>query len=119
MKSDKILVIDDDQFVLESLGELLRSWGYEVIQSSNSKEGLSHTQENKLMTIILDIKLGDENGLDVLKMMRTSGVKTPVIVITAYPSEYTSNKFFDLEAVAFLRKPVQPANLSEILRMIQ
>jgi len=54
-----------------------------------------------LIGIILDIKLGEESGLELLKRMRAAKIATPVIVVTAYAEEYSRKEFFDLGAIAF------------------
>jgi len=115
---NRILVVDDDQFVRRSIADLLKAWDYEPMEASNPIEGFACANEEDLSGILLDIRLGEKNGLDLLKRMRAAEIETPVIVITAYPDEYNRNRFFDLGAVAFLGKPVNPMKLKEILGSI-
>ncbi|MEK7450084.1 MAG: response regulator [Planctomycetota bacterium] len=117
MKQSRVLIIDDDQFVRQSLAELLQSWNLEVTQADGKENGLKQLKQNQVSLIMLDIKLGDSNGLDVLKSIRASGVNVPVMIMTGYPDEYNRNHFFDEKAIAYISKPIKPDNLKEILKM--
>jgi DNA-binding NtrC family response regulator len=112
---DRVLIVDDNHIVLESLVNLLESWNFETAQAMNIEEALKEVKNNSFSAVLLDIKLGDENGLDLLKSIRALNIKIPVIVMTAYPHDYDWNNFFDLDAVAFLVKPILPANLKNVL----
>jgi CheY-like chemotaxis protein len=111
----RILIVDDDQFVLNSLGSLLKSWQFEIAQATNGTEAFQRLEKDKLSAILLDIKLGDEDGLELLKQIRKTNKAIPVIVMTAYSKEYNRNHFFDQNAVAFLNKPILPSTLKEVL----
>lgn len=114
----KILLVDDDQFVRDSLTELLKSWNYEISEAANGEDALQRVNEDGISAILLDIKLGDTDGLSVLKAIRNLNINVPVIVMTAYPGEYNRNQFFDEQAVAFLTKPVKPSDLKVILETL-
>ena len=113
----KILIIDDDDFVRQSLSELLKSWRFEIAEAANSKEAFQQIKNNDFSGMLLDIRLGESNGLDILKTMRKKNINIPVIVMTGYAGEYDKDQFFDLDAVAFLTKPIQPATLKETLKV--
>jgi DNA-binding NtrC family response regulator len=115
MKKNKILVVDDDDFVRQSLTELLKLWKFEVAEAANIVEALKHIKDNHIAAILLDIKLGNESGLDLLMNIRAQKSNIPVIVMTAYPNDYNPNHFFSENAMAFLTKPIKIDRLKEVL----
>ena len=118
---DKVLVVDDDQEMRDSLGNLLEGEGYEVILGSNGEEAIELAEKENPQVILLDFEMPGIDGIEACKRLK-SGEKTasiPIIMITAY-----KNKKPDaIEAGAddFVNKPFDPTELSirikTILRM--
>lgn len=78
-----ILIIDDDKVLLDALAIGLRNSGFEVITAQDSKSADKILQNVIVNAIILDRMLGDTDGINFLKQIRTSGNNTPVIMLTA------------------------------------
>ena len=80
---NKILIIDDDKNYRLLLCDELKDEGYDVIEAESGHEGLEKIASQKPDCVTLDIKMGDENGLDVLEQIRND-YDLPVILLTAY-----------------------------------
>jgi DNA-binding response OmpR family regulator len=109
---DKVLVVDDDQEMRESLSILLEGEGYEVILGSNGKEAIELAEKENPQVILLDFEMPEISGIEACKKLK-SGEKTasiPIIMITAY----TNKKPDAIEAGAddFVNKPFDPTELS-------
>lgn len=102
---EKILVIDDEVGLLDLFENALGDQ-YEVFRALTADEGLKvFTKENPKL-LILDIRLPDRNGLDVLCDIREKNKDVPVVMITAYTDERASVKCMKLGASAYLTKPL-------------
>ncbi|MFH0889077.1 MAG: response regulator [Planctomycetota bacterium] len=117
MNTEKLLLIGEDLFVLQSLSELLKSWKFETIQTDNSEEAFQQIKQSKISCVLLDIGLSDEDGLELFKSIKTLDSSIQVIVMTAYPKDYNKNHFFSQNAVAFLIKPIQHSELKRLLEV--
>lgn len=79
----KILVVDDDRSVRESLRKLLEAHGYEVLSAGDATEALGHFHAQPVDLVVLDINLGVDNGWQVFEAMAIKNPFVPTIVITA------------------------------------
>ena len=107
----KILVVDDEKMIRWSLGEALRGWGYEPIQTETATAGLAAFDADQPAATLLDINLPDGSGLEVLRQIRHRQADAVVIMITA-------NVLVD-ETIAALRGGAydfigKPINLEEL-----
>ena len=107
----KILIVDDEKMIRWSLGEALRGWGYEPIESETVSAALAAFDAELPAAILLDINLPDGSGLDVLRQIRQRQPEAVVIMITA-------NVLVD-ETIAALRGGAydfigKPINLEEL-----
>ena len=79
----KLLVVDDDYSVRESLRKLLESQNYEVFPARDASEALDHFNSQRIDLVLLDINLGVDNGWKVFEAMTVKNPFVPTIVITA------------------------------------
>jgi CheY-like chemotaxis protein len=108
----KILVTEDDQTSLVYMKEIIRPTGATVIMKETGKEGLEAFQQDPELDIILmDIRLPDINGLDVIKKIRESNDKIPVIAQTAHAMGEDRKKCLDAGATDYIAKPIQADEL--------
>ena len=112
-----ILVIDDEDLIRWSLGQLLSRKGYEVVSAETGAVGFSLFQERTPVLVLLDLKLPDIDGLQLLPRLLERHRQTPVIIMTAYGSPTIEEQARDLGAVDFLRKPFDPLALYQRIRM--
>ncbi len=86
MDRKTVLVMDDEEHVRMLYGEELRLLGYDAVLSDGSEDPLALVAEHKPDLIILDIRLQNRSGLDVLQIIRCKYAKLPIILCTAYDS---------------------------------
>jgi DNA-binding NtrC family response regulator len=84
LKKGNVLVIDDDKNFSWGLCEALKDAGYRALSATNSRECVSKLSEQPVDVVLLDLKLGAEDGIDVLKRIRKEFPEVTVIMITAY-----------------------------------
>ncbi|QYH20058.1 response regulator transcription factor [Corynebacterium aquatimens] len=115
----KILVVEDDQDVRDSLRRLLHFHGYEVIEALDGKEALEVVRAQRPDLIILDVMLPKLDGMDVCRILREEGDATPVLMLTARSE--VSYRVLGLDAGAddYLPKPFATAELLARLRSLQ
>ena len=102
----KILLIDDDDALRESLGEQLQLLEEFATQSASSgSEGLEMAKKDYYDAILLDVGLPDMDGREVCRLMRRSGVKTPIIMLTAMDSDADTILALDSGANDYVTKP--------------
>ena len=113
--SYNILVIDDEPVLRDSCYQILSRKGCDVWLSENGKQGLSQLRERQFDVVILDLKMPDISGFDILKIIQTDYPETVVIVITGYPTIETAVEAMKLGARDFIPKPFTPNMLRTVL----
>ncbi len=108
----KILTVEDDQSLRETLAASLESEGFEVIRASDGVEGLNLALEGNPDLIVLDIVLPGMNGLDICRKIREKGIRTPIIFLTGQRKEEI-DKVLGLEMGGddYIVKPFGPREL--------
>jgi DNA-binding NtrC family response regulator len=106
-KEESILIVDDDPHFCSTLKDILEARDYRVQTEINPARVMDRMAENYKLVVLLDLKLGDENGLNVLKSIRDRYPSKPVILVTAYGAEMASSieKGLQIGAYACLYKP--------------
>lgn len=111
----KILVIDDDESILESVKEILSQNGYIVHTAKNGQETLQKLEERVYNLILLDIILPDVQGLDLIEKLTDTLPKMRKVIITGYASLENAVRALNLGANAFIMKPISPVELIEVV----
>lgn len=111
----KALIIDDTKNIRIMLTKCLEISGYEAQAVQNGIEGLKFMENNTYDLIFLDIKLPELSGTEVLKRIRSKGINTPVIIITAYPTVKNAVECTKMGAVSYLQKPFTADRLKNTL----
>jgi two-component system response regulator AtoC len=107
----KILVIDDQNAILESLSMFFSEKGYETLTAEYGKEGLEKVQSEQPDIVISDIRLPDINGIEVLKAIRSINGQIFVIMITAFHDMETTIEAMKYGAYDYIHKPI---NIDEL-----
>jgi two-component system OmpR family response regulator len=81
--SQRILVVDDERSIVDAVATALRYEGFDVAEATNGRSALAAAQENPPDLMVLDIMLPDLDGLEVTRRLRSSGVRVPVLFLTA------------------------------------
>ena len=110
-----IAIVDDDNDLRRSTGDLLRAEGYRVQAYTNGAEFIAADPGPALACILLDIEMPGLDGIGVLMTLRDRGVRVPVVVVTGVGDVPTAVKAMRLGAVNFLEKPYLP---DELLRAV-
>ena len=104
-KKYTVLICDDQETIRTSLGEALSDDGYAVIEAEDGAAALHRVDETTPDLILLDLKLPDTTGVEVLRRLRDKGVDVPVIMMTAYGDTPTAVEAMRLGAYDFVQKP--------------
>ena len=107
----KILLLEDDKILCESLKEFLELEGYEVDVAHRGTEVFDLTFSNRYDLYILDINVPDTDGFDVLSELKEAGDETPAIYITALTDINSISKGFKIGAEDYIKKPFDPEEL--------
>jgi len=107
----KILIVDDEQMIRETLTMILIEKGYEVISAKDGLSGIGLFETQKPDIVILDIRLPDINGIDVLKQMKKLNNEISVIMITAYHDMETTIQAMRFKAYEYIHKPIDAVEL--------
>ncbi|GKS59239.1 response regulator [Nitrospira sp.] len=111
----KILVIDDEPFVLELLNTVLKRKGHEVILASMGHRGIETFVKEHPQVTILDLNLPDMDGISVLKKIRSVNPSAPVVMLTGGGSETAQDEARELGVVDFLPKEFSLHRLGDAL----
>lgn len=107
----KVLVIDDEFVMRDSIALSLRKVGYEVIACATGKEGITKVTEDAFSVAVIDYKLTDMDGLKLLKQLKDSFPDLPVIMITGFGSTDAVISAMQLGAHTFIDKPIPQQKL--------
>jgi GAF domain-containing protein/DNA-binding response OmpR family regulator len=109
----KILLIEDEVFQLELIGDIIRKAGHGVIMAKSGREGLKlFARESDIDVVLTDIVMPDLDGLVVLKTIKDISPATPVIVLTGYEDQGAMLTALRRGAFDFQKKPVSPVELA-------
>ena len=106
MKKRRVLVIDDEKAVRETLSEILTDEGYLVSSAASGEDGLRRLLEESLDLVFLDVWLKDRDGLSVLEAADGRLREVPVVMISGHANVETAVKAVRLGAYDFLEKPL-------------
>ena len=83
--AERILVVDDDATIRETVAEVLARQGFEVGQAATGGNAIKLASEGRFDLILLDLRLPDTDGLEVLRKIRESDDHPLAVIMTAYP----------------------------------
>lgn len=112
----KILIVDDEEIVRESLSEWFKEDGYQVGTAENAVEALNKLNQTRFDIYFLDIKMPGMDGMELHRRIREIDKDAMVIMITAYAAVDTAIKALKDGAFDYITKPFDPENLSHLLR---
>jgi len=112
------LVIDDDDVVRKTCVELLEARGHKTLSAATVGEGLRLFSEHRPAAVLLDLRLPDGTGIDVLREFQRQAPGTPVVVISGHGSVSEAVEAMKVGATDFLEKPVSRDRLFQILDRI-
>ena len=110
-----IAVIDDDLRVLESLVNLLASFGYKAESYASAEQFLTSGGLSRTSCIITDVEMRQMSGLGLLQYLKNGNSTIPIIIITGKASARSEAFYLESGAVGFFRKPVDGDALVELI----
>jgi DNA-binding response OmpR family regulator len=106
MPAEKILIIDDERLVRWSLRQKCEEWGYHVDEAAAGEPGLRMAQQESPDLVLLDVRMPDLNGIQVLEQLKKAPDAPAVIMITADPQLDDVKTALKLGAYDFIGKPL-------------
>jgi len=115
----RILIVEDNKLIRVALKEAIKREDFEILEVENGKQALHKFEENHLDLLIMDIKMPDIDGLQVLKKIRVVNKELPIIIISAYKNLGKDPEIALGNVSAFMAKPIDikllKAKVTEIL----
>ena len=112
----KVLIIEDEPNMIVGLKDSCEYEGYEVSVARNGKEGLEKASTEKVDIILLDVMLPLMSGIDVCRTLRTRGIETPIVMLTARGQEMDKVVGLEVGADDYVTKPF---SIKELLARIR
>ena len=119
MANNKILIIDDDLDILETMGSLLEYEGFEIHSADTVESGIEMIDQIAPNLILLDIMFPEKKtrGFEAASLIKEKHPQLPILVITAINREYAFDfSTDDIKVEEFINKPVKINRLVEIIR---
>jgi FixJ family two-component response regulator len=110
-----IAIVDDDELARDGIRELVESLGYNAATFTSAEHFLQSGVVAQTTCLITDLQMPGLNGLDLQQALQARGHHTPVILITAYPTDKHRTHALNNGAVGFLSKPFSDRSLIECL----
>lgn len=117
MEKQKILVVDDDRKIVESIRIYFERAGFAVAAAYDGREALRQSRANQYDLVILDLMMPEIDGLDVCRLLRAES-SIPIIMLTARTTEEDKLRGLDLGADDYVAKPFSPRELVARVRAV-
>jgi CheY-like chemotaxis protein len=114
----RVLVVDDDPIVLASCKRVLEAEGFSVVAVSSVNQAIEEAVAQGFELIIVDIKMPERDGLQLMKRVQSWRKPTPVIAMSGYPTSESIQSSLTSGASVFLPKPFTPEELIGALQVV-
>ncbi len=111
----KILIVDDDTYILRSFSQVLTKRGFEVETAETGKQALQKLKQGSFDVALIDVCLPDMEGPDLLENAKKELEKTVKIMLTGHPSVKTSDKATFEGADTYIVKPIKMDELISVI----
>ena len=115
----KALIVDDESNIQEILSILLEDFGFQVDRASNKNEAEKLISQNYYDLALLDLRLPDGSGIEILKKLKEKNPKTEAVIITAFASSDTAVEAIKLGAYDYISKPFELNELRLLIRNVK
>jgi DNA-binding NtrC family response regulator len=112
----RIIIIDDDESIRKILSTILQEEGYTVDTADTGKEGIRKTNENCYNLALIDMKLPDIEGIDLLLKIKDTTPRMRKIIITGFPTIQNAMEAVNRRADAFILKPFEMEKVLQTIR---
>ena len=114
-KDKSLLIVDDDNPFRERLARAMEKKGFVVTQAESVKKGINTVRLNKPAFAVVDLRLGDGNGLEVVKIIQSSNINSRIIMLTGYGNIPTAVAAIKEGAIDYLAKPADADDIEKAL----
>ena len=114
-KDKSLLIVDDDNPFRERLARAMEKKGFVVTQAESVKKGINSVRLNKPTFAVVDLRLGDGNGLEVVKKIQSSNTNSRIIMLTGYGNIPTAVAAIKEGAIDYLSKPADADDIEKAL----
>jgi DNA-binding NtrC family response regulator len=118
MEKTRILVIDDEQIILDSVKKILGSEGFEVDPAISSREGLERAIAKDYDLVLSDIRMPEIGGMRILRDIKRSKPELPVVIFTGYATVQSAVQAMQLGASDYIEKPFTPDMLLTTVKKV-
>jgi two-component system response regulator HydG len=112
----KILIVEDDVVFCKLLTRFLSKNGFEVMDAQNGKDAFELMELNNFELAVLDYRLPDMTGIEILSKLKEKQTSSRVVLITRFGDQEVASKAIAAGADAFISKPINPDELLEVIR---
>jgi len=116
--TEDILVIDDEMMILQMTSDILEESGYTVRTALSGKEGIEMAEGKMPDLVILDLKMPEMDGIEVLKRLMDIDPNVSILMASGYVEEDQKNEILDMGVSGFIHKPFSADNLKKYIRYI-
>jgi FixJ family two-component response regulator len=114
-KRNVVAVIDDNLGILSAVSRLLAAYGYDTELYASPQEFLDAAMTSEAIGLIVDIQLGDQCGIELVRKLANLGIRFPVIFMTGSDNEWLKRRAQEVGCAGFLLKPFPSIHLIEAL----
>ncbi len=114
----RALILEDESSLREILSIILSEFNYEIDEAGTLQEGIEKLEENDYDLALVDLRLPDGSGMELVRRLKREKPETEVIIITAFASTETVKEAFELGVYDYVEKPFKLEDLKLILRNV-
>jgi DNA-binding NtrC family response regulator len=113
-----VLIVDDESLIRWSLAEMLSSHGYSVVEAGDGKSALALLRDpfHQVEVVMLDYRLPDANGLQLLAAIHGASPRSRVVLMTAYGTPEIAAEAVRLGAVCVVDKPIEMSDVADLVQ---
>lgn len=111
----RLLVVDDDEGMRETLSDILEDYDLAIELASNGQEAVNKTGSDEFDLVLMDVKMPVMDGIQALQEIKTSHPQLPVILMTAHADSLTLERARTCGATAVIGKPLDLAQLLQLI----
>ena len=116
MRKRKVLIVDDEKLLRWSLSQKIQEWDFDVVEAENGEKALLTAEEEAPDLVMLDVKLPDRKGTDILKELKKKNPEVPVIMMTAYGVIDDAVTAMRRGAYDYITKPIDDSKLKNTIK---
>ena len=111
----RVLIVDDDLSVRETLEEIVTLYGYEAVTAESAKEALGILPRKRIDLVLLDLRMPDITGEKFLDFIRKQGFKTPVVVVSAHVDKGMAQYLGKIGISGIVTKPFEVGRVIDVM----